>query len=139
MPNDDARMTNTMHTNFHPCIRTLFAALLVSAWVAAGAAAQDTDADERAYGEELSGLLGDAHYIIDSGRNGNGATDEWCNPPDRAYGTPPAAASEGGAEHLDAYVWVKPAGESDGECNGGPPAGDFWPARALEMAASSGW
>lgn len=98
-----------------------------------------TDEDERAYGEKLSGMLGGAHYIIDSGRNGNGSTGEWCNPSGRAYGTDPAAAPEGDAAHLDAYVWVKPAGESDGECNGGPAAGEFWPERALEMAASSGW
>jgi endoglucanase len=98
-----------------------------------------TDADERAYGEKLSGLLGGAHYIIDTGRNGNGSTEDWCNPTGRAYGTDPAPAAEGDAEHLDAYVWVKPPGESDGECGGGPPAGRFWPERALEMAVSSGW
>ena len=98
-----------------------------------------TDDDEKAYAEKLSAILGGAHYIIDSGRNGNGSTDEWCNPTGRAYGTDPAAAPDGDAAHLDAYVWVKPAGESDGECNGGPAAGGFWPQRALEMAASSGW
>ncbi|MGB0102206.1 MAG: glycoside hydrolase family 6 protein [Nocardioides sp.] len=98
-----------------------------------------SDADERAYGEQLSELLGGAHYIIDSGRNGNGSSPEWCNPPGRAYGRDPAAVTGSGGSHLDAYQWVKPAGESDGECNGGPPAGDFWPQRALEMAVSSGW
>lgn len=98
-----------------------------------------TDDDERTYDEELSDLLGGAHYIIDSGRNGNGSIENWCNPPDRAYGTDPAAAPTGDAAHLDAYVWVKPPGESDGECGGGPPAGEFWRERALEMAASSGW
>ncbi|GAA1146358.1 glycoside hydrolase family 6 protein [Nocardioides aquiterrae] len=98
-----------------------------------------SDDDERKYGEKLSALLGGAHYIIDSGRNGNGSTDDWCNPPDRAYGQDPAAAPRGAAAHLDAYVWVKPPGESDGECHGGPPAGEFWPERALEMAVSSGW
>lgn len=98
-----------------------------------------SDDDERAYDEKLSGLLGGAHYIVDSGRNGNGSTDNWCNPPNRAYGTDPVAAPAGAAPHLDAYVWVKPPGESDGECGGGPPAGEFWPARALAMAVSSGW
>jgi endoglucanase len=98
-----------------------------------------TDEDERAYGERLSGLLGGARYVIDTGRNGNGSTQDWCNPSGRAYGTDPSSAPEGDAEHLDAYVWVKPPGESDGECGGGPPAGEFWPERALEMAASSGW
>ncbi|MDI6912529.1 glycoside hydrolase family 6 protein [Nocardioides sp.] len=98
-----------------------------------------TDADERAYGEQLSALLDGAHFIIDTGRNGNGSTEDWCNPTGRAYGTDPAPAPEGDVEHLDAYVWVKPPGESDGECGGGPPAGRFWPERALAMAVSSGW
>ncbi|WP_197025195.1 glycoside hydrolase family 6 protein [Nocardioides sp. URHA0032] len=98
-----------------------------------------SDSDERKYDEKLSGLLNGAHYVIDTGRNGNGSTESWCNPSDRAYGTDPAAAPAGDAAHLDAYVWVKPPGESDGECGGGPPAGEFWPERALAMAASSGW
>lgn len=100
-----------------------------------------TDEDEQAYGEELSALLGGAHYIVDTGRNGFGATKDWCNPPGRAFGNEPEAASGGGsgAAHLDAYVWVKPPGESDGECGGGPPAGQFWADRALELAAASGW
>ncbi len=98
-----------------------------------------SDDDERKYGEQLSGLLGGAHFLIDSGRNGNGSTKDWCNPPGRAYGTDPTAAPAGDVAHLDAFVWVKPPGESDGECGGGPPAGEFWPQRALEMAASSGW
>ncbi|MDF1602973.1 glycoside hydrolase family 6 protein [Nocardioides sp. YIM 152315] len=96
-----------------------------------------SDEDEWAYAEELSGLLDDARYIIDSGRNGFGATDDWCNPPGRAFGTQPGAVTDHGS--LDAYVWVKPPGESDGECGGGPPAGQFWPERALEIAAASGW
>jgi len=96
-----------------------------------------TDDDERAYAEQLSGLLGGAHYVIDSGRNGRGSTDEWCNPTDRAFGREPEAVDDGTA--LDAFLWVKPPGESDGECQGGPAAGEFWPERALEMGAASGW
>ncbi len=97
-----------------------------------------TDADERAYADELVELLGgDVHYVIDRGRNGNGATDDWCNPPGRAFGEEPGFVDDGTA--LDAFLWVKPVGESDGECHGGPPAGGFWLARTLEMAAASGW
>ena len=97
-----------------------------------------TDLDEQQYAEELSSALGgDAHYVIDSGRNGNGSTEEWCNPSGRALGTAPSAVTDQG--HLDAYVWVKPPGESDGECNGGPVAGEFWPERALELGLASGW
>lgn len=96
-----------------------------------------TDEDEQAYGEELSRLLGGAHYLVDSGRNGFGATGEWCNPPGRAFGTEPTVT--GVAEHQDAFVWVKPPGESDGTCNGGPAAGEFWADRALELGSASGW
>lgn len=96
------------------------------------------DDDERAYADELVELLGgDVHYVIDRGRNGNGATDDWCNPPGRAFGAGPGYVDDGTA--LDAFLWVKPVGESDGECHGGPPAGGFWLSRTLEMAAASGW
>jgi endoglucanase len=96
-----------------------------------------TDDDERDYAGRLSRLLGGAHFVVDSGRNGNGSTSSWCNPAGRAYGTEPGYVDDGTA--LDAFVWVKPPGESDGECGGGPPAGEFWPERALRMAETSGW
>ncbi|MBZ5740880.1 glycoside hydrolase family 6 protein [Nocardioides mangrovi] len=96
-----------------------------------------SDADEQAYAEQLSSLVGGAHYVIDTGRNGFGATDEWCNPPDRAFGTEPASVSGQGS--LDAYLWIKPPGESDGDCHGGPAAGQFWPERTMELATASGW
>lgn len=96
-----------------------------------------TDEDEQSYGEELSALLDGAHYIVDSGRNGFGATQDWCNPSGRAFGTEPGASSA--SPNLDAFVWVKPPGESDGECNGGPPAGQFWAERTMELASASGW
>ncbi|MCD4525288.1 glycoside hydrolase family 6 protein [Nocardioides sp. cx-173] len=96
-----------------------------------------TDEDERAYGEQLSALLGGASFVIDVGRNGRGSAQGWCNPPGRAYGRDPEAVEDGTA--LDAYLWVKPPGESDGECRNGPAAGEFWPERALELASASGW
>lgn len=96
-----------------------------------------TDEDEQQYAEQLSGLLDGARYVVDSGRNGFGSTGDWCNPPGRAFGVEPTTT--GVAEHQDAFVWVKPPGESDGTCNGGPPAGDFWPDRALELGSASGW
>ena len=66
-----------------------------------------------------------------------GADDEkcWCNPPGRALGSPPTARH--GDPLIDAYLWIKKPGESDGECNGGPKAGDFWQERALELARNS--
>ncbi|WP_309649852.1 glycoside hydrolase family 6 protein [Nocardioides sp.] len=104
---------------------------------AANVSNYQTDEDERAFADELSGLLGGVHYVIDSGRNGRGSIDEWCNPPGRAFGRDPEVVDDGSG--LDAYLWVKPPGESDGECQGGPAAGEFWPERTLEMAAASGW
>lgn len=96
-----------------------------------------TNEDEVAYAEKLSALIGGAHYIVDTGRNGFGSTDDWCNPSGRAFGTEPTVSTDG--EHLDAYAWIKPPAESDGECGGGPAAGELWPERALELAAASGW
>jgi endoglucanase len=36
-------------------------------------------------------------------------------------------------------LWVKEPGESDGTCNNGPAAGEWWNERALELAAAAGW
>lgn len=95
------------------------------------------DQDELAYAEQVRGALGAGSYVIDSSRNGVGPGDTWCNPAGRAVGHAPEAGPSGGG--LDAYLWIKPPGESDGTCNGGPPAGQFWPQRALEMARAAGW
>ncbi len=34
----------------------------------------------------------------------------------------------------DANLWVKRVGESDGSCNGGPSAGQWWPEYAIALA-----
>ncbi|KQR20292.1 hypothetical protein ASF79_12135 [Agreia sp. Leaf335] len=92
---------------------------------------------ERAYGEKLSALTGDSHYVIDTGRNGNGSNGEWCNPSGRALGVESSVITNAG--HLDAQLWIKPPGESDGACNGGPTAGTWWPQSVSELAANAGW
>ncbi|MEU6172544.1 glycoside hydrolase family 6 protein [Streptantibioticus parmotrematis] len=100
---------------------------------------QTTQASE-GYGDRLSKLLGGAHFVIDTSRNGTGplraagpaAALGWCNPPDRALGHPPTVAT--GDREVDAYLWVKRPGESDGSCRGGPPAGQWWPDYALRLA-----
>lgn len=102
------------------------------------------DGDELAYAQRLRTALGEAgeglHFVVDTGRNGVGppAGDDWCNPPGAALGRRPApvADGEGAAAGLDAYLWVKPPAESDGECGGGPPAGVVWPDRAAALARS---
>ncbi|CAB4714551.1 MAG: cellobiohydrolase [Actinobacteria bacterium] len=96
-----------------------------------------SDADELAYAERVSRLLGGAHWVTDRGRNGNGSTEDWCNPPGRALGDLPGFVDDD--TDLDAYLWIKPPGESDGDCHGGPPAGEFWPTRAFAQARAAGW
>lgn len=90
-----------------------------------------------AYGERVSALVGGKHFIIDTGRNGLGATADlqWCNPPGRGLGAAPTAVTANPL--VDAYLWVKPPGESDGACNGAPSAGAWWPEYALDLARRS--
>ncbi|MFD6295478.1 glycoside hydrolase family 6 protein [Streptomyces sp. NPDC060235] len=96
-----------------------------------------TDAVNRTYGAELSERLGGKHFVVDTSRNGEGPLPgAWCNPPGRALGTRPATTT--GEPALDAYLWIKRPGESDGECEGGPAAGQWWPEYALELARGSG-
>ncbi|MBC7272025.1 MAG: glycoside hydrolase family 6 protein [Streptomyces sp.] len=94
--------------------------------------------DSIAYGKELSAKIGDKPFVIDTSRNGNGPytggdpAENWCNPPGRALGETPTTKT---ADPLvDAYLWIKRPGESDGECKGGPKAGDWWPEYALKLA-----
>lgn len=89
------------------------------------------------YGVELSGLLGGKHFVVDTSRNGLGASTpyEWCNPSGRALGTAPT--TDTGNALVDAFLWVKTPGESDGECNGGPAAGHWWAEYALGLAKRS--
>ncbi|WP_217166811.1 glycoside hydrolase family 6 protein [Streptomyces sp. AC512_CC834] len=97
-----------------------------------------TTKDSIAYGKQLSAKVGGKPFVIDTSRNGNGpytggAPDErWCNPPGRALGETPTTKT---ADPLvDAYLWVKRPGESDGECKGGPKAGEWYPEYALDLA-----
>ena len=94
-------------------------------------------ADERDYAETVSGLVGGAHYVIDTSRNGAGSNGEWCNPSGRALGAVPLREPADGA--MDANLWIKVPGESDGSCNGGPPAGEWWSAGLEELARHAGW
>jgi endoglucanase len=97
-------------------------------------------ADETvAYGQKVSKLLGGTPFVVDSSRNGLGPApdEEWCNPSGRALGLPPT--TDTGLSAVDAFLWVKPPGESDGTCNGGPQAGHFWTEYALGLAERADW
>jgi cellulase/cellobiase CelA1 len=96
-----------------------------------------TTADTQAYAEQVSSQVGGRPYVIDTSRNGNGSNGEWCNPRGRALGEQPRLVDD--ATALDALLWVKLPGESDGACNGGPAAGQWWQEIALELAANASW
>ncbi|WP_428680439.1 glycoside hydrolase family 6 protein [Sphingopyxis sp.] len=94
------------------------------------------------------------HAVIDTSRNGQGSwkpaagryrdPEVWCNPPGRGLGRRPSL--ESGNLYVDAFLWIKVPGESDGECLRGtagpadpergvkaPPAGQWFPAQAREL------
>jgi endoglucanase len=91
------------------------------------------------YGRALSRRLGGAHFVVDTSRTGNGPSfhddpggPKWCNPPGRAIGRSPTTQT--GQRKVDAYLWVKQPGASDGTCRAGaPPAGHWWPEYALQL------
>jgi endoglucanase len=93
-----------------------------------------TTAENVTYGEQLSALVGGRHFVIDTGRNGLGPAPDlqWCNPAGRALGPHPTSAT--GHPLVDALLWVKMPGESDGACNGGKVSGEWMPEYALGLA-----
>jgi endoglucanase len=88
---------------------------------------------ERKAGDAIAKKTG-LRYVIDTSRNGNGSNGEWCNPEGRALGELPRMVNEGA---LDAYLWIKSPGWSDGECNDGPVAGKWYLEYALELARNA--
>jgi endoglucanase len=103
----------------------------------------ETTEDNIAYGTAVSDRIGGKPFVIDTSRNGNGpapvdgrnSDGHWCNPPGRALG--PAPTVDTGTPRVDAYLWVKRPGESDGAClPDAPPAGQWWPEYALGLATN---
>jgi len=78
--------------------------------------------------------------VIDVSRNGNGAlatAGGWCNPAGRALGVTPSTAD--GVDGVDALLWVKTPGVSDGVCSAGQPrAGVYWPEYARSLVVNAG-
>lgn len=93
--------------------------------------------EETTYGEAIADELpSPAHFVIDTSRNGVDPTDrEWCNPAGRALGDKPT--TDTASDLVDAYLWIKTPGLSDGACNGGPAAGVWWPEYALQLAQNA--
>jgi endoglucanase len=115
------------------------------------------------YAQNMGTAVATTHFVIDTSRNGDGpnnmsgfanapfnqpasvisklASGNWCNPPSSGLGHKPTAST--GVPLLDAYLWVKTPGESDGQCDaaGGVRAWDYsaytqpgWPADAASQA-----
>ena len=94
------------------------------------------------YGKQVSRMVGNKPFVIDTSRNGNGPIkgaegdeEAWCNPSGRAIGEAPTVKT--GEKLVDAYLWIKRPGESDGECKGGPKAGEWWPKYALDLVRNA--
>ncbi|KAJ2905275.1 hypothetical protein MKZ38_005788 [Zalerion maritima] len=71
-----------------------------------------------------------ANFIVGQGRVAPpGAREEWgewCNAEPAGFGMVPG--TETNNTHIDGIVWIKPGGESDGECGleGATPAGSWF-------------
>jgi endoglucanase len=109
--------------------------------------ALNTSGINQRYANMLGATPATVHFVIDTSRNGLGplnvtpygaapynqppgvlsalAGGNWCNPPGAGLGLRPTANT--GAALLDAYLWIKVPGESDGSCDiaGGARAWDF--------------
>ena len=107
----------------------------------------------------MGNAVATTHFVLDTSRNGHGpntmrptpsapydqpagviatlASGNWCNPPASGLGLRPTAST--GVPLLDAYLWIKTPGQSDGQCDaaGGVRAWDYaaytqpgWPTTA---------
>lgn len=115
------------------------------------------------YTANMGTAVATTHFVIDTSRNGQGPLDasvyanppydqpasvistlnggNWCNPPARGLGTRSTANT--GVPLVDAFLWLKVPGESDGSCNaqGGVRAWDYtaftqagWPTDSAGQA-----
>jgi endoglucanase len=102
---------------------------------------RQTTAASVAWGRELSDLVGHRPFVVDVSRNGIGPPpdrkdrdDEWCNPARQALGVAPTTRT--GQAGVDALLWIKRPGESDGEC-GGETSYFFSPRQARVLIENS--
>jgi endoglucanase len=75
-------------------------------------------------------------YVIDTSRNGKGPAPagQWENVPGMALGANPLTLT---GPHLDANLWIKIPGESDGADNGHPAAGQWDEKYAEELITNA--
>ena len=89
------------------------------------------------YAQNMGNAVATTRFVVDTSRNGDGpdnmqkyasapydqpasvistlAAGNWCNPPGSGLGLRPTAST--GVPLLDAYLWVKTPGQSDGQCD----------------------
>ena len=115
------------------------------------------------YAQNMGNAVAATHFVVDTSRNGDGpnnmqqfasapydqpssvistlASGNWCNPPGSGLGLRPTAGT--GVPLLDAYLWVKTPGQSDGQCDsaGGVRAWNYsaytqpgWPTTTAAQA-----
>lgn len=88
------------------------------------------------YGTQVSKLVGDAHFVVDTSRNGVPRTDSaWCNPVGAGLGHPPTTQTSSAL--VDAYLWIKNPGVSDGRCRAGTRVGTWMQDYALHLAQNA--
>ncbi|HKS98913.1 MAG TPA: glycoside hydrolase family 6 protein [Rugosimonospora sp.] len=111
------------------------------------------------YANNLGTAVPTVHFVVDTSRNGQGPNDmtgyakapfnqpagvvsslaggSWCNPPGAGVGLRPTART--GVALLDAYLWVKIPGESDGSCDiaGGARAWDYTAYNPWQLTGSA--
>ena len=108
----------------------------------------DWTSKEIHYGQQVSRLLGGAHFVVNTGENGRGplaprdrvhhGNEVLCNPPGRGLGPltlNQAVAQPTAYAGLDGLLWFSNPGGSGGQCvKGAPPTGTFWPKYAEMLA-----
>lgn len=88
------------------------------------------------------------HFVVDTSRNGRGAwtppagkysgdAQVWCNAPGRGVGARPTASTD--VPLVDAYLWIKTVGQSDGQCNRGISGGTVDPEYGIVDPAAGAW
>jgi endoglucanase len=99
------------------------------------------------YAANLGAAVPTTHFVVDTSRNGRGTLNtapyagapynqppdviaklnggSWCNPPGAGLGLRPTTST--GVSLLDAYLWIKTPGQSDGSCDiaGGARGWDY--------------
>ena len=91
------------------------------------------------FSPELKSAGMPSQAIIDTGRNAvTGLRVEWgdwCNVSPAGYGSVPTTETDN--KYIDSLVWIKPGGESDGECGlAGAPQAGVWFDEYVQMLVS---